>query len=167
MRQWNKNFWWVSWSVLFVAQIVLCVLFYNRAGLYVLTYAVWGVLAVGFVIGNMGVTTLRRQGRAREGESWIKTTTLVETGIYAVVRHPQYLCWVLASLAMMLLSQHWLVAIIGGSAAATIYMQARQDDQSLIKKFGEDYKRYMRRVPRMNLVVGVIRLIVEGVGERG
>ena len=155
MRQWNKNFWWVSWSVLFVAQIVLCVLFYNRAGLYVLTYAGWGVLAVGFVIGNMGVTALRRQGRAREGESWIKTTTLVETGIYAVVRHPQYLCWVLASLAMMLLSQHWLVAIVGGSAAATIYMQARQDDQSLIKKFGEDYKRYMRRVPRMNLVVGL------------
>ena len=155
MRQWNKDFWWVSWSVLFVAQIVLCVLFYNRAGLYVLTYAGWGVLAVGSVIGNMGVTSLRRQGRAREGESWIKTTTLVETGIYAVVRHPQYLCWVLTSLAMMLLPQHWLVAIVGGSAAATIYMQARQDDQSLIKKLGEDYKRYMRRVPRMNLVVGI------------
>jgi len=41
----------------------------------------------------------------------------------------------------------------------TIYMQARQDDQSLVEKFGDEYRLYMEKVPRMNFVVGAIRLL--------
>ena len=32
-------------------------------------------------------------------------------------------------------------------------------DKSGIKKFGDDYKRYMERVPRMNFFAGLIQLI--------
>ena len=60
---------------------------------------------------------------------------------------------------MILLSQHWIVAIIGIAAAMAVYMQARQDDPSLIERFGDDYRRYMQRVPRMNLILGIIKLL--------
>jgi protein-S-isoprenylcysteine O-methyltransferase Ste14 len=34
-----------------------------------------------------------------------------------------------------------------------------REEQMSIEKFGDDYKRYMQKVPRMNLLVGVIRLL--------
>lgn len=40
-----------------------------------------------------------------------------------------------------------------------IYINCRQEDQHLIEKFGNDYVAYMQKVPRMNLILGVIRLI--------
>ena len=155
----KSNFWWISWSVLVVAQIVLCILFYNWAGIKGLTYVGYAVLIVGFSIGHMSVTALKKKGEAPKGKSWVETTALVDSGIYAAVRYPGYLCWILFSLAIVFISQYWVVAIVGVAAAVTIYMQARQDEQSNTEKFGDDYKRYLGRVPRMNLVVGLIRLL--------
>jgi len=155
----RKNIWWVSQSVSMIAAIVLCVLFYNQAGLDALTYVGWVVLAAGFLLGYLGVASLKEKGGAPEGKSWIQTTTLVYSGVYALVRHPQYLSWVIMSLALILLSQHWATATAGVLAIATMYMQARQDDDTLIEKFGDDYRRYMESVPRMNIVLGAIRLL--------
>jgi len=84
----------------------------------------------------------------------------VDSGIYAVVRHPQYLSFMLISLFFILVVQHWLVAVVGIAAIASVYLgivpQAEKVD---IAKFGDDYRRYMQRVPRLNLVAGVIRLL--------
>ena len=147
----------MSWSISLVAAIVLCILFYNQYGLDAMTYAGWAVLSLGFLIGYLGVATLREKGEAPEGESWIKTTTTVESGIYAIVRHPQYLSWVIMSMALIFLSQHFSTAVAGALAMVTIYMQARQDDEALIEKFGDSYKLYMNAVPRMNILLGIVR----------
>jgi len=155
----KENFWWISWSVLLVSQIVLVILFYNWAGLVVLLCIGWIIVALGLFMGYLGVSTLKRSGGVPKGRSFIHTTAIVDTGIYTVVRHPQYLCWVLVSLGIILLSQHWIVAIIGVAAAMAVHMQARQDDPSLIERFGDDYRRYMQRIPRMNLLLGIIRLL--------
>jgi protein-S-isoprenylcysteine O-methyltransferase Ste14 len=34
-----------------------------------------------------------------------------------------------------------------------------QADQANIEKFGDEYTSYMQRVPRLNLVLGIIRLL--------
>ena len=159
MKKLIANIWWISWSILLVAQIVLCILFYNWADMKALTYIGYAVIVVGFIIGSKGVNTLKEKGKAPKGKSWIETTTLVDSGIYGTVRHPQYLSWILISIAMMFISQYWVVIIVGIAASVTIYMQARQDDQQQTEKFGEEYRRYMERVPRMNPLTGVIRMI--------
>ena len=39
------------------------------------------------------------------------------------------------------------------------YFIALKADQELIEKFDDDYKRYMQKVPRINFLVGLIRLV--------
>jgi protein-S-isoprenylcysteine O-methyltransferase Ste14 len=38
-------------------------------------------------------------------------------------------------------------------------MGCREEDERLVQQFGDDYVRYMHRVPRMNILAGVIRLL--------
>ena len=68
---------------------------------------------------------------------------------------------------MALLSQYWVVAIVAVAASFAIYLQARQDDRHLIKKFGDDYINYMQTVPRMNILAGLLRLARSRPGKRG
>ena len=88
------------------------------------------------------------------------TTVLVDSGIYALVRHPQYVSFLLLSIVLILLAQHWLIVVIGVAAMAVVYAGiVPQADHANIEKFGDAYTRYMRRVPRLNLVLGIMRLL--------
>jgi protein-S-isoprenylcysteine O-methyltransferase Ste14 len=42
---------------------------------------------------------------------------------------------------------------------AVVCMGCREEDQRLIEKFGDAYVSYMERVPRMNFVLGLVRLL--------
>jgi len=103
--------------------------------------------------------TLRRWGGVPGGQSYVKTTSLVDRGIYGIVRHPQYLAGILMGVALPLIAQHWAVALLGVPVIVVLYTSAFDEEQSNIAKFGEEYKRYMERVPRLNALLGIVRLI--------
>ena len=149
-------------GALFIGQIVLCILFYNWGGLDWLLYLGWAILAVGMVLGWMARVAFQSTGKALEGESWLHTTVVVGSGIYAVVRHPMYLSFILFILALVLISQHWLSAIFGVVAMALIYIDILKEDRSNVEKFGDAYIRYQQTVPKANLILGVIRLLWRG-----
>ena len=159
----SKRMGLVFWSVVcvgIIAQFVLGLFFlYNWAGLDVLAYIGWAVWVLSLILGWMPIFIFRRKGGVQKGEGYIQTTVLVDTGLYAVVRHPQYIAMILLSLALILISQHWLVVVIGVVAMMSVYLAMREEDGRLIEKFGDDYKRYMQSVPRMNFLVGFIRLL--------
>jgi protein-S-isoprenylcysteine O-methyltransferase Ste14 len=146
-------------TISFFAQVVLCILFYNHLKLDWLLYLGWAILAVAMVMGWRARVAFETKGESRAGESWLHTRTVVATGIYAVVRHPMYLSFLLVSLALVFLSQHWLNAVLGAILMALLYNDMRREEKSNLEKFGDDYRCYMQQVPRMNFVVGVIRLI--------
>jgi protein-S-isoprenylcysteine O-methyltransferase Ste14 len=166
MKQWRRvagPFVWGAWSVLIGLQVILSFFLYNQAGLPVLRNIGWSTLAVSAVFGWLPILAFRKKGGVSKGKSYIQTTALVDSGIYAVVRHPQYLSFILLSLALLLLAQHWLITWFGIVAMALVYIGILPDaDQDGIKRFGHDYKRYMQRVPRLNFVAGIIRLIRPG-----
>jgi protein-S-isoprenylcysteine O-methyltransferase Ste14 len=166
MKQWRRVGWpfvWGAWSVLIGLQVILSFFLYNQAGLPVLRNIGWITLAVSAVFGWLPILTFRKKGGVSKGKSYIQTTVLVDSGIYAVVRHPQYLSFILLSLALLLLAQHWLITWFGIVAMALVYIGILPDaDQDGIKRFGDDYKRYMQKVPRLNFVAGIIRLIRPG-----
>ena len=89
-----------------------------------------------------------------------KEENLMNRGIYAIVRHPLYLGWILGIfVATAFLYQHWLFVAVGIPGIASVYLIAMYEERSNIQKFGDDYKRYMQKVPRMNFLAGVIRFL--------
>lgn len=140
-----------------VGQIILAFFLYDPEGNIPLINIGWGVLMLSAVFGWLPIFTFRRKGSVK-GRGYIHTTVLVDSGIYGIVRHPQYLAGVLMSIALPMISQHWLVAMLG-LVAAIIYLNTHDEEKGCIEKFGEEYRLYMERVPRMNFVLGIIRSI--------
>ena len=77
-----------------VGQIVLAFLFYNPEGNELLINIGWGVLMLSAIFGWLPIFTFRRKGGVK-GKGYIRTTVLVDRGVYGIVRHPQYLAGVL------------------------------------------------------------------------
>jgi protein-S-isoprenylcysteine O-methyltransferase Ste14 len=151
-------------SVLFMSQIIvgilllsdvsqIAILAYVGAGLYVFS---------GLIFGVLPVIEFRRRGRVRKGKSYIHTTRLVDTGIYSIVRHPQYVTFILWAIAGMLLFQHWIVVLLGIPIVLLTYIDLFRADKDAIAKFGDVYVAYMKRVPRANFLLGIIRHLQHG-----
>jgi len=146
-------------GVLTVVQIIPA-FFSNQPGLEVLKWVGWICLWTSVIFSVLPIITFRRKGGVAKGESYMKTTVLVDTGIYAIVRHPQGgTAWLLINLGVMLVAQHWTSVVLGLVSMGLVYADAFKADQYGIEKFGDDYKRYMERVPRVNFVAGIIRLV--------
>ena len=163
MKDWKRHMWtsiWSIWSILMVLQIILSIIYHNHLALDLYVNVGLIVLMVsGAVFGWLPIFTLRKKGGVAKGKSYVHTTVLVDSGIYAVVRHPQYLGFILLVLGLVLISQHWLSVISGVTGSVLFYLDVRKEEQANIEKFGDEYKRYMEKVPRMNFVLGVIRLL--------
>jgi len=149
---------WGSAILLMILEVVLFV-FYHSPPIVWLGILGWVLLFAAAFLAIIPVFTFRKKGGVPEEESYINTTVIVDTGIYAVIRHPQYLSFILICLGIILATQRWLITTIGIPAAILIYIAIGQQDYFLIGKFGEDYKRYMEKVPRVNFLLGIIRLM--------
>lgn len=166
MKKWTKKdiFWTTLLSILCIVcfpvnPVVLSGLLetgYNQTA-YIVGWMVW---AFGMVLVMAPIVMFPRRGGVGKGQSFTNTTRLVDTKIYSVVRHPQYLGGIFAIFITTLLwYPHWLFAVLGVTGTVVVYMGCREEDQRLIQQFGDDYKHYMQKVPGMNLLDGVIRLI--------
>jgi protein-S-isoprenylcysteine O-methyltransferase Ste14 len=154
-------------TALTLAQIVL-VFVVNGRGPEALQWAGWICLWTSGIFGVLPIITFRRKGGVAKGQSYMKTTVLVDTGIYAIVRHPQGgTAWLLINLGVMLIACHWTSVALGLASMALAYMDTFKADQTCIEKLGDAYERYMERVPRVNFVAGIIRLVQSQRGDRG
>ncbi|MBN1451824.1 MAG: isoprenylcysteine carboxylmethyltransferase family protein [Anaerolineales bacterium] len=146
-------------SALIVAQYVLAFFIYKLPGLPALQWIGWGIWALSVFFGIAPILIFRRRGGVAKGKSYVETTQLVDTSLYAIVRHPQYLAGILFNMSMMLLAQHWLVILLGLISAVLIYMDIQAADREGIEKFGDEYRRYMQRVPQVNFLLGGVRIL--------
>lgn len=120
----------------------------------------WVVWAIGMVLVMAPIVMFPRRGGVPKGKAFVHTTQLVDTGIYAIVRHPQYLGGILSIfVTTLLLYPHWLFAVLGIPGAVILYWGSKEEEERLIERFGNDYRAYMQRVPRINAILGVIRLM--------
>ena len=120
----------------------------------------WIAWAIGMVLIIAPIVLFPRRGGVPKGKSFVHTTRLVDTGIYAIVRHPQYTGGIYAIfLTNFLANPHWLFGVLGVAGTVAAYIGCREEDQHLIEKFGDEYVGYMRKVPRMNFTLGIIRLL--------
>jgi len=80
---------------------------------------------------------------------------LVKSGIYNVIRHPQYLGLILVTLGQFLVWPTIPTAILWPILTALYYRQARREEVVLSEKFGAAFQEYARKtpmlLPRINL----------------
>jgi protein-S-isoprenylcysteine O-methyltransferase Ste14 len=141
-----------------VGQIILAFVLYDPEDNALLINIGWGVLMLSAIFGWLPIFTFRRKGDVK-GRGYIHTTVLVDSGVYGIVRHPQYLAGVLMNIALPMITQHWLVAGFGLVAAIITYLNTYIEEEDNIKKFGEAYQRYTQKVPRMNFIWGIFQAI--------
>ena len=145
-------------GTLTVAQIVLAFLLPGPHS-EVLEWIGWICLWTAGVFGVVPIIALRNTGGVAKGQSYTKTTILVESSIYAIVRHPQNgTAWLLINLGVTLIAQHWSSLVLGLASMALAYADTFKADQYCIEKFGDAYRRYVPRVPRVNFMLGLVRL---------
>ena len=129
----------------------------SYVALFIIGWVVW---AFGMVLVLAPIVMFPRRGGVPKGKSFVATTRIVNTGIYAVIRHPQYTGGIYAIFVTTLLwYPHWLFAILGVIGTLLTYLSIQEEDKRLITKFGDDYRVYMNRVPGMNIFLGIIKLI--------
>jgi protein-S-isoprenylcysteine O-methyltransferase Ste14 len=161
----RKSFSWIDFvlvtltSILFISQIIVGIyLLSDVSQIEILAYVGVGLYVFsGLVFGLLPVVEFRRKGGVKSGKSYIHTTRLVETGIYSIVRHPQYVTFILWAIAAMLLFQHWIIVLLGIPVIPLTYIDLIRADKDAVEKFGEDYKAYMKKVPRANFLLGITR----------
>jgi protein-S-isoprenylcysteine O-methyltransferase Ste14 len=165
-RIWTKKN--VFWSTVITILGILCfpanplvlTVVLETTSYQALSIVGWVVWTFGMVLVLAPMVMFPRWGGVAKGKSFVHTTRLVDTGIYSVVRHPQYLGGVFALfVATLLWYPHWLFGVLGAIATAVIYISSREEDQRLVQQFGDDYVNYMQSVPGMNLPLGLIRLL--------
>jgi protein-S-isoprenylcysteine O-methyltransferase Ste14 len=150
------------YSSLIIVQLVLAYFHYNHLQLDTVANIGWLVLMVSGVFGWLPIITLKRRGGVPEKESYMHTTVLVDSGIYSIVRHPQYFAGVLISLAMALITQQWVSVILFIPVAAGFYWDSLRADRVLVEKFGGEYEAYMEKVSGMNPVKAILRKVSGG-----
>lgn len=99
-----------------------------------------------------------KKERVSEGKG-ISKEILVESGMYAFVRHPGFLGHILIIFAIILIAQHWSSMVIGVTLIVLLYLAMIEEEKRNVEKFDDGYENYMQRVPRINLLAEIIRLL--------
>lgn len=100
--------------------------------------------------GFFGIAGIRAFLGARVPvETWKPATMLMSGGIYARTRNPMYLGLGLGTIGLALVNaSDWTMILLIPAAFILHYGIVMQEERYLEAKFGDDYRRYMRAVPR-------------------
>jgi protein-S-isoprenylcysteine O-methyltransferase Ste14/NAD-dependent dihydropyrimidine dehydrogenase PreA subunit len=158
-----QSFWDQIMAYLLLLQIMGGIIYGAVFGPYwgfeILWYLGWVILVFSLPFFLAPVLYFRKRGKSQKGKTLMLTTVIVDSGTYGIVRHPQTLGYIFLMLASILISQHWVAIIIGILISVWSYRYVLKEEKGLIVKFGDDYKKYMQKVPRMNFLLGIVRLI--------
>jgi len=145
----------IAYIALYGILIISTIFLYNSADLAKLLYAGWISLAFG-IIFLLWSSKSRKKGHVKED---ISKEVLVESGLYAFVRHPEFLGHMLIIFALIIISQHWISLVVGAVLIVLLCLAMIEEEKRNLKKFGKAYRDYMERVPRINLIAGIIKQI--------
>ncbi len=106
---------------------------------------------ISMVLALLALILILCGWRAIYRSYWSKETgkgSLVTSGIYRFIRHPQYTGLLLLSLGMIL---NWatLSMLILYPVMVVVYLRlAKREEQDMLNEFGEEYRSYMKKTKR-------------------
>lgn len=105
-----------------------------------------GLVLAGLALSGAGVLFLGRNLTALPRPK--ASATLVQSGAYALVRHPIYSGLILLAFGWALLVQGWLTLVYALMLFAFFDIKSRREERWLAEKFA-DYAAYQRRVRKL------------------
>jgi protein-S-isoprenylcysteine O-methyltransferase Ste14 len=111
-----------------------------------------GVTALTIPFTLWGYRTLGKNWvHALESSKFLqrKRRTLVTRGPYHYVRNPIYLGAFIFLVALALVASNWLLLLPSLALITIIYAQIGKEELMLIDMFGDEYREYMKRTPRL------------------
>lgn len=80
---------------------------------------------------------------------WHKTYKgqLITGGIFRYIRHPHYTSLIIVGFGLALFFWSWATILIAIIAIPIMIWSIFDEEKVLIKQYGEDYKKYMKKVP--------------------
>lgn len=145
-------------SLLIVILLLVTILLPEGENLY-LRYTGVFILVLAALFMFLPFYYLSRYGQAAKDEAYMQSRQVVNRGPYAILRHPQYLGYMLLGCGFALLRQHWATILLAVLGAIFFYLQAMEEEKICLSRFGEDYRQYSRRVPRFNFILGLMRVL--------
>lgn len=162
MKQWSRRTGIVVWIAAFMLLVIAWVISWyitRPDAIRALWYVGWVVWIAGAVLIILPLFMIYVGSRAKGGKGWFDAVTVVDRGIYSVIRHPLYLGWLLMYVVVILFGQHWIILLMAVTGMVCVYLISLQEEQRLVERLGEDYTQYLQNVPRMNIILGIIRVL--------
>jgi len=76
-----------------------------------------------------------------------RSEKIVSSGVYSIVRHPQYLGGLLAHVGISFLLSAWYSLLSTPLIVTLIFLISRKEEKELIREFGVEYEAYKEKVP--------------------
>jgi protein-S-isoprenylcysteine O-methyltransferase Ste14 len=110
----------------------------------------WILYIPSVVLLLSSMIALKRKGKSK-GADFTDTTSFINSGIYKIVRQPMTLGLAVWSVALVFVFQSIIAIVLGLTSLFCFWMSARKESEYNIKKFGDAYKEYMKKVPMWNI----------------
>jgi protein-S-isoprenylcysteine O-methyltransferase Ste14 len=162
MKQWSRRTGIVVWIAAFMLLVIAWIVSWYLTrpnAIRAFWYVGWVAWIAGAILIILPLLMIYGGSRTKEGKGWFDAVTIVDRGIYSVVRHPLYLGWLLMYVVVIFFGQHWITSFMGIAGMVCVYLISLQEERRLIERLGEDYMLYIQKVPRMNIILGIIRAL--------
>ena len=98
------------------------------------------IVGAWFGIGSVRETTLKVSETHRAEK-------VVSSGLYEIIRHPQYFGGILAHIGITFLLSSFLSLLTTPIVVFLNYLVSWKEEKELIKEFGKEYEDYKKKVP--------------------
>jgi protein-S-isoprenylcysteine O-methyltransferase Ste14 len=121
----------------------------KMAGLFIFLIAV--------ILWPIPYFALRKHGDISAYGSYMATTKLVTKGIYGIIRHPQYLIFMLLNIGVALINHDIFSITLSVASIVFIMIGIKDEEQQLVNQFGSEYINYMKKVPSFSPLRNLFR----------
>jgi len=134
---------YITWIVLF--PMLLGVDLLERKAIFFNNYFAEFLILIGLIFTVISLINLGKSTRIGlpSNETQLKTS-----GIYKISRNPMYVGFDLITIAAMIYTLHWIIILLGFYSLITYHLIIKGEENFMIARFGDDYKKYQLKVRR-------------------